>query len=1097
MPTQLYLAPAAAGKTAYILNLAHKTAQGLAAEPRVVVATHLQVRATRRRLAEMGGAIGVRVLTFDRLYQEVLNAAGEIYTTLSEPVQYRLIRTLLDSHLSLRHYAPLVDRPGFVQVLQRLIGELKAARVHPDALTRAVRAMGEEPRLAELARIYEAYQSRLQAQAWADRAGLGWLAVEALQERAPHVARDWPLLAVDGFDSFTPVQVDLLHELSGRAGQLIITLTGEPGGEARSPVHKRPNKTRSDLELKLGLRAEPLPLPPDLTGLGRPVRSPALVHLERQMFRPTPERAEAAGAVDLIEAPDRPTEVRAALRWLKARLHLEGCRPGEVALLARDLTPYRPFIQQIAVEFGLPIRLVTGLPLRENPAVAALLSLLRSMLPDDAGEPALPRRAVIDAWRSPYFDWSALPSEGAAEPIDIQPGDADDLDAVARWGRVIGGPAQWFEAFDRRIERTGEPVEDEDRGVPAGLARGSAARTLRNRFERFVARVTPPDGARSYRDFVAWLEALIGEDPPSSPGERGTGAEVLPSGSRRVAGAEILPSPRRRGAGGEVDPTSLRVVARARAAKEAAVAERDPAALAALKDALRGLVWAEEALHTPPVDFTRFMAELSGAVNVASYNLPVHAGQEEILVAGVVQARGLPFQAVAVLGLAEGEFPATLGEDPFLRDGDRRRLRDEFHWPLDLSTEGAEAGFFYETVTRPRGRLLLTRPRLADNGAPWQASPYWEEVRRLVTCEPARLTSESTPLPGEVASWPELLESLAACDGHPAVRYWSQAADPVRTGGVAAAVQVLNTRGRAAGTSSFDGDLNALAGTLEARFAPERTWSASRLETYRSCPFSFFVSYVLGLEPREEPAEGLDARQLGNIYHHIFERLYKAVKDPASLDELLAALPAVSGAVLDDAPRAEGFRSTAWWRQTRAEIAANVQRSVEALSRIPGGFVPVAHEAAFGGTTALTVTDGDDSFRLHGFIDRVDRAPDGSLRIIDYKTAGPAAFTIKAVVEGKKLQLPLYALAAEQALGLGQVVDGFYWHVRQAEASKFTLSGFQGGPEAAIESARTHAWSAVRGARAGQFVPQPPDGGCPDYCPAAGFCWRYRPRFGG
>jgi hypothetical protein len=119
------------------------------------------------------------------------------------------------------------------------------------------------------------------------------------------------------------------------------------------------------------------------------------------------------------------------------------------------------------------------------------------------------------------------------------------------------------------------------------------------------------------------------------------------------------------------------------------------------------------------------------------------------------------------------------------------------------------------------------------------------------------------------------------------------------------------------------------------------------------------------------------------------------------------------------------------------------------------------------------------------------------LRIIDYKTAGPGSFTNRSVVEGKKLQLPLYALAAEQALKLGQVVDGFYWHVQQAEASSFSLSGFDGGPAAAIETALAHAWSAVRGAREGRFTPRPPDGGCPDYCPAAGFCWRYRPRWGG
>jgi hypothetical protein len=52
-----------------------------------------------------------------------------------------------------------------------------------------------------------------------------------------------------------------------------------------------------------------------------------------------------------------------------------------------------------------------------------------------------------------------------------------------------------------------------------------------------------------------------------------------------------------------------------------------------------------------------------------------------------------------------------------------RQHKVEFGLPLELATEGAEAEFFYEAITRPAERLLLTRPRLADNGAPWQASP--------------------------------------------------------------------------------------------------------------------------------------------------------------------------------------------------------------------------------------------------------------------------------------------------------------------------------------------------------------------------------------
>jgi len=1082
MSIHLHVSPASTGKTAYVVDLARDAAWGLRSIPRVVVPTHVQVQAWRRRLAHAGGAIGVRVLTFNRLYKECLSAAGEVYTELSDPVQYRLIRAIVDA-LPLAHYAPLVDRPGFVQVLKELIAELKAARVWPETFARAVAELGDEPRLRELAQIYTDYQAHLQAHGWADRAGLGWLAAEALEERAPDVGRDWPLLAVDGFDNFTPVQMAVLQVLAGRVANLTITLTGATDGCARLLAHRRFDRTRQVLENSLGVRAAPLP-----ERSSHSVRG--LAHLETGLFCGDVAQVDAAGAVELTAAPDRAAEVRAALRWLKARLIEDRARPGEVALLARDVSRYRPFILQTADEFRLPVRLVDGAPLRTNPAIAALLDLLRLMLPqvsgDGAIEPALPRRMVVEAWRSPYFDWTALPKAGAREPVGIEPGDADALDAVARWGRVIGGLSQWQEVLAdlarRREEKEtgGDPSTgsalDEERGLPAAIQASPAAHALRAKFGRFVRRLTPPPGERSCREFAGWLEALIGPDPtPRSPGgQAGPVQDDAPA-----------------------EPTALQMVARAREGAGPS-SEQDVAALRALKDVLRGLVWAEEALTTPAVDFPRFFSEMSGVIEAARYRLPLQPGREEILVADVVQARGVPFRAVAVLGLAEGEFPQTLREDPFLRDADRKRLREGFHLPLEPSTESAEAEFFYETVTRPRERLLLTRPRLADNGANWQASPFWEEVRRLVAVEPRTLTSEDVPAPAQAASWAELMESLATHPDRGAVRKWIGATDPVRQAALDVATHVFELRGHAA-TCAHDGDLDKLAPTFAQKYGPSYPWSASRLETYRACPFFFFVGHVLHLEPREEPAEGLDVRQFGNIYHHVLEKLYQAVDDPTDLQQLLDALPRVAKQILDRAPRGEGFRQTAWWAQTRAEILENVRRSVEAMADLAGEFVPHWCEAPFGlkDQPPLIVHDGSDSFRLRGYIDRVDRAPDGRVRVIDYKTAGPSRFSKRAAIEGKKIQISLYALAARDALELGEPVEGFYWHVQHAEPSRFTMSGFDGGPEEAMATAVEHAWEAIHSARAGYFVPHPPDGGCPAYCPATGFCWHYRRGFGG
>jgi superfamily I DNA/RNA helicase len=259
MTVHLYLAPAGAGKTAWALHLAREAARDLRLTPRVVVPTQLQVRAWRRRLAAGGGTLGVRVGTFDALYTECLNASGEVFTELSDPIQYRLLRAVVDG-MPLQHYAPLRGRPGFIQVLQRLVGELKSARILPDVFAQAVRGLGCGPRLSELAQVYSAYQERLQAQGWADRAGMAWLAVEALERRAPQVARDWPLLIVDGLDDLTEVQLALLKVLAGRVGELVLTLTGRVDGAPRPLVHHRFVQTARRVQEALQVQAEPLPV---------------------------------------------------------------------------------------------------------------------------------------------------------------------------------------------------------------------------------------------------------------------------------------------------------------------------------------------------------------------------------------------------------------------------------------------------------------------------------------------------------------------------------------------------------------------------------------------------------------------------------------------------------------------------------------------------------------------------------------------------------------------------------------------------------------------------------------------------------------------
>lgn len=1043
--THVYLAPAAAGKTAYAVQLAQQRTQHLTTAVRVCVASQWQVRAWHERLAAAGGALGVYVFTFDKLITACLDEAGEVYTELSEPVRYRLLRTLVGRQ-PLTHFAPLRDKPGFIQALQQLINELKESRIQPPDLAAAVAQLGDEPRLHELAHLYEAYQQALWPQAWADLPGLNWLAVEALAWRAPRVGRNWPLLIVDGFDDFTPIQLALLGQLSGRVAEMIILLTGTADGS----TYPRFRRTRERVEEALGVTAVALPDRSD-----KAAQQPALRHLVTHLGALHAEQRASDGRVHLVAAADRAAEVRAALRWLKARLVHDRLTPTDVALLARDTTPYRPFIWQTAVEFGLPIRLADGLPLAANPAVAALLDLLRLALPNAQGEAALPRRQVLEAWRSPYFDWQAA-------GVDISAGAADRLARAAQFGRVIGGLSQWQEAFDALRQRQTADVHDEESQLPTQLPAGAAAATLQTRFNRFYDVIRPPRAARTMRDFVLWLEQLIGPDP-----------EDETQGNR--------------------DQPSLRMIGCVRDADEA-LAALDLAALIEFKHILGNLLWAEQTADTPqPVDYPGFLTELTGVVDASFYRQPP-SGQAEIFVANVPQARGLSFRAVAVLGLAEGVFPAPQREDPFLRDADREALNTRFDMPLAPSTQSTEQEFFYEALARATDHLLLTRPRLAETGAEWLPSPFWERVCRLVDATPVH---EQTLQPGGAASWPELLEAVAAQGEATAVHHWLQQEDAARWTPVVNAGNLLALHDANRPHEPHNGHLAPLAATLAAQFGPTHTWSASRLETYRTCGYYFFISHVLRLEPQTPPQAGLDAAQLGSIYHEILELIYRdprlqAAEDTAAVASLVTE---IATPVLDKAPRRQGFRQTAWWQESRRTIIDNVVRTVQALAEHAHGFRPVQTEARFWGDQALHVGEGEERFALHGFIDRVDRDENGRVRIIDYKLGGPSGYTASEVAKGKKLQLPLYALAAQEALGLGEVVDGFYWHVQKSEPSSFTLATFDGGVTAALETAVAYAHDTVHNVRTGEFRPLPPDGGCPNYCPAAAFCWHYDPGY--
>ncbi|MEW6554984.1 MAG: PD-(D/E)XK nuclease family protein [Actinomycetota bacterium] len=178
--------------------------------------------------------------------------------------------------------------------------------------------------------------------------------------------------------------------------------------------------------------------------------------------------------------------------------------------------------------------------------------------------------------------------------------------------------------------------------------------------------------------------------------------------------------------------------------------------------------------------------------------------------------------------------------------------------------------------------------------------------------------------------------------------------------------------------------------------------SYSALSAYENCPLSYRFQYVDGMEV--EPTPYLS---FGKSLHAALEWLYgRATPEPPSLEGLLS--------YLDECWLSEGYATAeeekSFHSQGREVLTLFYYKNIEDFR------LPVAVEERF------ELDKG--GFILSGVIDRVDRNPDGSYEIIDYKTSRrlPELSRLRA-----DLQLPIYQIACREIWGITPSKLSFYY----------------------------------------------------------------------
>jgi RecB family exonuclease len=438
----------------------------------------------------------------------------------------------------------------------------------------------------------------------------------------------------------------------------------------------------------------------------------------------------------------------------------------------------------------------------------------------------------------------------------------------------------------------------------------------------------------------------------------------------------------------------------------------------------------------------------------------------------VLEARGLDFDLVFIVGLNDGVFPSYHSEDALipdelirqlnrpLRDCLRRRwgrFAPDAPGPI-LRTRydhNAEEPFlFFLALSMAERNVVLSYSTTDAKGAPLPESPFITEVRRILRAtDKEPLKSEHVP-PVEHCFTRDDFLNRAAADSlladpalgaderiksivrRTAVEHGREAYFALPTREELFALRVREPGAKQlwmgidlspdeekfARANCFDGRIEptqSLRQFFESPDGSTRQWSATQLNELAACGFKFFSKRILRLIDPEEPDYELTALESGDRVHRILRQVFERAVSGDS-----TAFRAAAACILNEVHQQARLevRDEAFFELEWESISAMVNEIVEyEITRLARDERPSETRLEYPFDLALTRgSDASRAIKLAGQIDRLELYRERSfiqkLKIIDYKSSRALKKYSSLLEPGyfasHDLQMAVYALAA-------------------------------------------------------------------------------------